>query len=464
MQAKKHDLFLFQMWEEMGAKYGKVFKWFWATQPVITIRDPELTRLICVKHFKAFPCRSMFYPPQPKVYNDVLSSGLVFAKGAYWSSVRGALQPLFHATGLASYHQITAGAVAELEADLAAAAKEGVSVDVAAAMCNLALKVIGEAAFGVKFDVFEKDAAGRITEGPIVAAANTLARLNLARSQIFTAAIVLIKNAMARLAAKWVDDLGMETAFANPSSAALAAKYADSAPAEGSVVDCLVGARNKETGAPLRAHQIVAQANSIMVAGHDTTSFMMASALYFLAANPEAKARLVAEVDSFGRQPPEHDDLEQFPYVEAALQEALRLNPPGWMTSRECVEDIDIDGWRIPKGSVVYIDIHGIQRSPEHWPEPLAYRPERFLGGRDGEEARSRHPLAHMPFGAGPRLCIGYKLAMQEATQTLVRLFQRFDFEVDPGMAGEGGGMPQLRPGITLGFRDGLWLKVRERV
>jgi hypothetical protein len=157
---------------------------------------------------------------------------------------------------------------------------------------------------------------------------------------------------------------------------------------------------------------------------------------------------------------------------QAVLLEALRLNPPGWMTSRECVEAIDIDGWAIPAGSVVYIDIHGIHRSPggrgvgvgglawgwaagnlrlaalilglagprareagasstgrrlipasrprlvppqpppEHWgPDPLAFRPERFLKG--SPEAAARHPQAFMPFGAGPRLCIGYKLAMQ---------------------------------------------------
>lgn len=112
--------------------------------------------------------------------------------------------------------------------------------------------------------------------------------------------------------------------------------------------------------------------------------------------------------------------------TQAALQEALRLNPPGWMTSRECVEATDIGGWAIPKGSVVYIDIRGIQRDPgefgwtllcrtlqahrlkrcpmvastqhvaEHWgPDPLAYRPERFLP-KDGPEAQARHPLAHM--------------------------------------------------------------------
>jgi hypothetical protein len=71
---------------------------------------------------------------------------------------------------------------------------------------------------------------------------------------------------------------------------------------------------------------------------------------------------------------------------------------------------------------------------------------------------RTKQP---QPFGAGPRLCIGYKLAMQEAVQTVVRLFQRFDFEVDETM--NGGGPPRLRPGITLGYRDGMWCRVRER-
>ncbi|GBF94618.1 thromboxane-A synthase [Raphidocelis subcapitata] len=490
---RRHRLFLYEMWEEMGSEHGKIFKWFWGTQPVITIRDAELARLVCVKHFKAFPHRSMFYPPQPLVYSQVLGSGLTFAQGPYWSSTRAALQPLFHSSGLASYHRITSEAVGELEGDLAAAAAEGAPVDVAAAMCNLALKVVGEAAFGVKFDVLEKDAAGRIKENPLVSATKyvlentaaaltfmitprllkplvwaavrtcptrTIAGLNLARSQIYTAAIALIKNAMGRMGAQWVDDLGMEKAFANPESAKIAAKYAGCVPAEGSVVDHLVAARNKATGAALRAHQIVGQANSVVVAGHDTTSFMMASAIYYLATNGAARARLVAEVDAFGGAAPGHGDLERFPYVEAALHEALRLNPPGWMTSRECVADVDLDGWRVPAGSVVYVDIRAIQRDPEHWgPDPLAYRPERFL--KDGEEAKARHPLAHMPFGAGPRLCIGYKLAMQEAITTVVRLFQRFEFEFDGSM--HAGGAPTLRPGITLGFRDGMWCRVRER-
>jgi hypothetical protein len=213
---------------------------------------------------------------------------------------------------------------------------------------------------------------------------------------------------------------------------------------------------------------------------------------------------------------------------KAAVNEALRLNPPGWMTSRECVEGTDIGGYWVPKGSVVYVDIHGIQRDPgaslfftgpaaggrvskslffsqrpalfrrgrprrtaqkqvaytqntplntptkptnetkpEHWgADADQFRPERFL---DAAASAARHPCAHLPFGAGPRLCIGYKLAMQEAVAVLASLLQRFDFDLPPGGGGggDGGGdkaaPPALRPGITLGYRDGLWLRVARR-
>jgi cytochrome P450 len=99
--------------------------------------------LVLVKHFRAFPSRSMFYPPQPEVYNAVLSSGLVFAKGQYWSTVRGALQPLFHSSGLKGYHQSAAAAAAALAEEWGQAADAGEPVDAAAAMCNLALEVWG---------------------------------------------------------------------------------------------------------------------------------------------------------------------------------------------------------------------------------------------------------------------------------------------------------------------------------
>eukprot|EP00882_Tetradesmus_deserticola_P030263 GHRQ01033963.1.p2 GENE.GHRQ01033963.1~~GHRQ01033963.1.p2 ORF type:complete len:489 (+),score=180.62 GHRQ01033963.1:1689-3155(+) len=464
----------------------------------------------------------MFYPPQNKSVDTVLRQGITFAKGSYWTGLRGALQPLFHSHGLKSYQPLVEAAVEQLAADLAPAADSGASMDMHAAMCNVALKAIGEAAFGVKLQTQEV-VDGQIRENVIVKAAtyaleNTaktltfmllppllkpvlyplirrfppqrLRGLNTARMQLFTAALTLAKNAMTRLGLPWQDEVNMTDKFDCPETRPLREKYGVMVPAQGSVVDLLVRAKDKQTGQPLKAHQVVAQVrgvallpvtgagnssagvewcalsgayclaaqpgklaahrmkrrtavqavqcsyyhhnnntrsshsinvvsqccndvathciedvllllpfllrclvqvNSILVAGHDTTSFMLTSTLYWVATSPEVKAKVFAEIERFGRQRQvTHDDMDKFPYLEAVLQESLRLSPPGWMTSREAQEDITLNGIFIPKGSVVYIDIIGIQRSPKYWQQPLSFMPERFLDkvGRRGRPTR----------------------------------------------------------------------------
>eukprot|EP00878_Enallax_costatus_P020682 GHUV01021871.1.p1 GENE.GHUV01021871.1~~GHUV01021871.1.p1 ORF type:complete len:448 (+),score=109.54 GHUV01021871.1:312-1655(+) len=438
----------------------------------------------------------MFYPPQDPTVSKVLCQGITFSKGSYWTGLRGALQPLFHSTGLQSYQPLVEAAVAELCDDLAPAAAAGDSVDMHAALCNVALKAVGEAAFGVKLRTQEV-VNGQIQENAIVTAAtyaleNTavtltymltppllkplvwplvqrfpskrLQGLNIARMQLYTAALTLTHNAMKRLGLPFNDEIQMAKNFDCPETRPIRQQYADVVPAAGSVVDLLVRAKNKETGRPLKIHQIVAQANSILVAGHDTTSFMLTSTLYYVAKHPEVKAKVFAEIERFGRaRKVTHEDMDKFPYLEAVLYESLRLSPPGWMTSREAVEDITLNGVFIPKGAVVYIDFYGIQRDAQYWPEPEAFKPERFLDKcvlLQSPEAQERNQMAWLAFGAGPRLCIGYKFAMNEAKTVLVSLWQRYDFTLDTSRTTD---PPKLRPGITLGYRDGVWCRVEPR-
>eukprot|EP00882_Tetradesmus_deserticola_P021759 GHRQ01023556.1.p1 GENE.GHRQ01023556.1~~GHRQ01023556.1.p1 ORF type:complete len:316 (+),score=147.96 GHRQ01023556.1:1689-2636(+) len=291
----------------------------------------------------------MFYPPQNKSVDTVLRQGITFAKGSYWTGLRGALQPLFHSHGLKSYQPLVEAAVEQLAADLAPAADSGASMDMHAAMCNVALKAIGEAAFGVKLQTQEV-VDGQIRENVIVKAAtyaleNTaktltfmllppllkpvlyplirrfppqrLRGLNTARMQLFTAALTLAKNAMTRLGLPWQDEVNMTDKFDCPETRPLREKYGVMVPAQGSVVDLLVRAKDKQTGQPLKAHQVVAQVNSILVAGHDTTSFMLTSTLYWVATSPEVKAKVFAEIERFGRQRQvTHDDMDKFPYLE----------------------------------------------------------------------------------------------------------------------------------------------------
>lgn len=361
-----------------------------------------------------------------------------------------------------------------------------------AALGNVALKAIGEAAFGVKFDTHTV-VDGQMAEHPIVHAANValentgktltwmltppllkplvwravallppplLASLNVARMQLYTAALTLARNAMERLGTPWDDELRVTQAFDRPETRPLAQMYAGVVPAQGSVVDLLARSRNKQTGQPLKPHEIVAQVNSVVVAGHDTTSFCLTSTLYWVSQTPAAQQKLRAELDAFGRhRAVTVADMDKLPYLEACVRESLRLSPPGWMTTREALEDILMPGGLfLPRGTVVYIDIRGIQRDPDFWLEPDAFQPERFLD--KSPEAQERNQLAWLAFGAGPRTCIGYKFALNEVKTVLATLWQHYDFAVDTSKTPL---PPLLRPGITLGYREGLQFTVKPR-
>jgi hypothetical protein len=126
-------------------------------------------------------------------------------------------------------------------------------------------------------------------------------RLHTHRARLFGAAMVIAKNAFKRLGSEFKDEIGMTKAFMRPDTKEILDLYADKEPIPGSVIDLLVRARNKQTGEPFKTHQIVAQANTVMVGGHDTTGFTLTAALFFLATNPEAQAKLVREIDAFGR-------------------------------------------------------------------------------------------------------------------------------------------------------------------
>ena len=171
--------------------------------------------------------------------------------------------------------------------------------------------------------------------------------------------------------------------------------------------------------------------------------------------------RAQAEVDSFGassgQQQPSFSDMDKFPYLEAAVNETLRLYPP--VTSvipRRTTEAAVICGKAVPSNTTVTVNIQSMHYNPSNFKEPLSFRPERFLKGDPGHE--SFHPYAHMPFGGGGRSCIGQRFAMEEIKLTLVAILQEYRFELSPGQ------VPlKLNQGITQGPEGGIFGKVVSR-
>ncbi|MEW5314604.1 MAG: hypothetical protein WDW38_006087 [Sanguina aurantia] len=206
--------------------------------------------------------------------------------------------------------------------------------------------------------------------------------------------------------------------------------------------------------------EIVQQAFIFIIAGYETTANTLAFAIYLLAVNPEAEARLVEEVDAFCQaRAITTADLDKFPYADAVVKEALRLHAPVGSTIRLATEELQVLGKTIPKGAFLSFPAHTFHNSEHFWPRPTEFLPERFLP--EGQATLGpTTPNAHMPFGMGARMCPGYKFAQQEAKISLVRLFQNFTFTLAPGLPR----VPRTKTGLTTGPADGVPVVVHSRI
>lgn len=193
------------------------------------------------------------------------------------------------------------------------------------------------------------------------------------------------------------------------------------------------------------------QLMTMLIAGHDTSTASLAWALYLLGAHPDAQARARAEVDAvLGGEPPQPSQLGDLAYVGQVVDETLRLYPPIHLGSRVAAQDLEFQGYRIPAGQRVLYSIYLTQRHPDYWPDPARFDPERFAPGVRHE------PYTYLPFGGGPRNCLGAAFAQVETKVVLARILQRFGLElmkdnVHPHM------------GATLEPAPGVKVRVRQR-
>ncbi len=185
------------------------------------------------------------------------------------------------------------------------------------------------------------------------------------------------------------------------------------------------------------------EVTTFMLAGHETTANALAWMWYLLALNPDARGRMLDEVDAVleGRTPTV-DDLAHLPWTTACFQEAMRFYPPAWVIPRVARRDDVIAGVRIPKGATVMVPIHRIHHDARFWPDPEVYDPSRFLPGA----AKDRHRSAYLPFGGGRRICIGTSFALLETTLITAMMSQRFVFDLKPGHPVEPEATLTLRP------------------
>ena len=212
----------------------------------------------------------------------------------------------------------------------------------------------------------------------------------------------------------------------------------------------LLAARDEDDGATMSDTQVRDEVLTLFIAGHETTATGLAWSVFLLARHPEIYAAVQREVDALGGDP-RHEDLPRLALTLRVFKEALRLYPPVYLVGRQSSEASSLDGVALPAKTVVLMSAYALHRRPDLWPEPRRFDPDRFL---PAEEAK-RHRLAWLPFGAGPRVCIGNHFAMMEAQLVLATMLRHASFELT--------GDEAPNPSATLRPEHGVRVRVRLR-
>jgi cytochrome P450 len=227
----------------------------------------------------------------------------------------------------------------------------------------------------------------------------------------------------------------------------------------GDVLSMLLQARDEETGAALGDEEIRDELITLLIAGHETVASALTWCWMLLSQHPTVRERMEAEVDEVvgnGRLPTPAD-LENLPFTRRVFAEALRLYPPAWLITRRAIADDPVptaEGEHtIAAGSLLILSPYVAHRHPEFWPNPLGFDPDRFAPDAAGERPR----FAYIPFGGGPRLCIGDRFALMEAPLIMTAVTQRYRLNLVPGRPAI------IDPLVTLRPRHGLIMTVQPR-
>jgi cytochrome P450 len=397
--------------------------------PVVCINHPETIQELLVERHREFDKASM----QRFALYPMVGEGLFTARGDLWKRQRRLMAPLFHPPKIVRFADdmvaCTDRAIDEW--------KDGDKRSLLRETTRVTMSVAGKTLF--QADTFsEADEIGQsLTVALNFAADNSPSPLAVGH--------LLLSRALHE-AARWVPSLARTAArFERPvlvpgeegrrlrgAIAFLDATVQQmiddrrAAPEQhNDLLSRLLEVRDEEDGGQMSDKQIRDEILTLFIAGHETTATALAWSIYELCRNPTILAAARAEADALGRAPT-HADLPKLPLTLRIFKEALRLYPPVYLDSRQAEVASELGGVACPRFTVAMFSPYSLHRRADLWPDPLRFDPDRYLP--EIEAKRSR--FAWLPFGVGPRICIGMGFALMEGQLVLARLLQRADFEL----------------------------------
>ncbi|MCP5150872.1 MAG: cytochrome P450 [Ectothiorhodospiraceae bacterium] len=421
---------LVRIWPDEAFEWS-MFSHRFVFRDVFVVNNPQGVRHVLATNVENY--RKSVYTE--RVLKPLVGDGLFISHGELWRRQRRIATPAFHRSRVREFARVMVDTAREM-VERWATLEPGTEIEVTREMAEVTMEVVARTMFSGDLgparttEVFEafghyQETLGRLDILEMIGLPRWLPRLDAHRA----------RDAVRRLDAV-LDDI-------------LRKREADHLPRE-DLLELLMRAEDPETGQRMSRRLLRDEAAVIILAGHETTANALGWALYLLGTAPEIEARLHAEVDGvLGGRDPTFDDLPAVPYARAVIDETLRLYPPVHVFSREAQADDQIGKRRVRAGSMVVIAPWLLHRHRKHWREPDVFRPERFLP----PEADERPKLCYLPFGAGPRTCIGSGFGLAEATLILVMMAQRFRLRLREGHPVEPLGRLTLRPHRGLPMR-----------
>ena len=415
--------YLHAVWRE----HGDIAQFPVPRPPSYLVNSPSGVRRVLVDNARNYSKSTIQY----RALSLVTGEGLLTSDGDTWRGQRRILQPAFHHSALEDIGSHVSEAT-ERVARQWAGLPIGTVIDVDAFMMGAALEVVAASLMSTDLTGRSSDIAAATLEALDVVVAR--ARVPITPpGWLPTPANRVLRRSVARLDAAVAE--------------MVEARGSDSGE---DLLGMLLSVRD-DAGRPMAISEIRDQLVTFIVAGHETVASALGWAWGLIAAHPQVGDRIAQEADAVA---PDRAitfaDYRELTYTRAVIDETLRLYPPAWLITRSALGNDVIDGVHVPAGALIIMSPWLLHRHPQLWDQPDEFHPERFLS----EVER----FAHIPFGAGPRLCIGRDFSYVESAMMVAQLARRFTVRQPPG-----GQLPEGEPLVTIRPRGGMPLIVEPR-
>lgn len=389
---------------ECQLSYPDILKFDLLRRHVYVLHNPELIKYVLLDNHKNYHKGQAY-----DVLKILLGNGLINSEGEFWKRQRRLAQPAFHRESLENISKIVADCTLSM---LTRWKKmEGQTINFTREMAGLTIEIVAKALFTA--DV-TSDNINTVWES--VNFLNQLAIKKVSNPLALPFWVPTIAHYKTKQAIQQLDDIVYGIIDKRKPNSG-----------QRDLLQMFMDAVDEETNESMTREQLRDEVMTIFLAGHETTVNALSWTWYLLKQNPDSEQKAFSELRSvLNQNVPEFTDLMKLPFGQSAIKESMRIYPPVYAIGRQPVEADNIAGYKVPLGTRVILNIIGLHLHPKYWDDPHVFRPERF----NGLELKGDNRFKYMPFGGGPRICIGNNFAMMEMQIINALLMQHVEMEL----------------------------------